>query len=62
LCFHEVCDVDYYEWFEELQVLTIVILSGISGIKDMVQFIVQGKLSEMYSCVLIVTSCYYCIH
>jgi hypothetical protein len=47
------CDVDCYELFEELQVLSSVIPSNISDIRGMFKFIVQLKLSEVYQNVFI---------
>jgi hypothetical protein len=42
------CNVDCYELSEELQVLSSVIPSHISDIRDMFKFIVQRKMSEVY--------------
>jgi hypothetical protein len=42
------CNVDCYELFEELQVLSSVIPCHISDIRDKFKFIVQLKLSEVY--------------
>jgi hypothetical protein len=41
------CNVDCHKLFEELQVLSSVIPSHISNIRDMFKFIVQQKLSEV---------------
>jgi hypothetical protein len=47
------CDVNYCELFEDLKVLSSVIPSRISDIREIFKFTVQRKLSEVYSNVFI---------
>jgi hypothetical protein len=48
------CDVNCYQLFKKLKVLSSVIPSHIFDIRDMFKLILQRKLSEVYPNVLII--------